>query len=95
LSGKPWFTFEDGHLLKGLSVDYANRLFDWFYRGEKPPYHEIGATLSIEALQEATQQYNASATKIKQALLDSLTPQALLSAVNQQQPANTLSYSIS
>lgn len=86
LSAKPWFTFDDGHLLKGLSADYANRLFDWFYRGEKPPYLDISATLSKEALQDARQRYLPSAQRIRRGLLDSPNPQALLSALARQRP---------
>ncbi len=86
LSGKPWFTFDDGHLLKGLSADYAKRLFEWFYRDEQPPYLDIGNTLSSEAMQDAMQQYLPSAQRIRQGLLASSNPQDLLSAMDIQRP---------
>jgi hypothetical protein len=86
LTGKPWFTFEDGHLIRGMNADYSRRIFDWFYRGGKPPYLEIGNTLSSEAMQDAGQQYLPSAQRIQQGLLDSPTPAALLSALATQHP---------
>lgn len=86
LSGKPWFTFDDGHLLKGLSADYANRLLHWFYRDEKPPYIDISATLSKELMQDARQQYLTSAQRIREGLLASSDPQALLSALDTRRP---------
>lgn len=84
LAGKPWFTFDEGHLLRGLNAAYANRIFDWFYYGEKPPYLDIGNTLTCEALQEAKQQYDTTAQRTQQGLLDSPNPEALLSALDRQ-----------
>ena len=81
LTGKPWFTFDEGHLLRGMNAAYANRIFDWFYRGGKPPYLDISSTLSSEVLQNATEQYMTSAQKIQQGLLDSPNPQAIMSAL--------------
>jgi hypothetical protein len=69
-----------------MNADYSRRIFDWFYRGGKPPYLEIGNTLSSEAMQDAVQQYLPSAQRIQQGLLDSPTPAALLSALATQHP---------
>lgn len=87
LAGKPWFTFDDGHLLRGMSAEYGGRIFDWFYRGGKPPYLDIANTLSNEALQDAAEQYLPSAQRIQQALLALPEPQALFSALAGQRPA--------
>ncbi len=84
LTGKPWFTFDDGHVLRGMNADYASRIFDWFYRGDDPPRLDINATITREALQQATEQYLKSAWRVRQGLLASSNPQALLSALNSQ-----------
>ena len=78
LSGKPWFTFDDGHLLRGMNTDYASRIFDWFYQGAKPPHLDIATTLTVDALIEATKQYLKPAWRIQQALLTSSDSEALL-----------------
>jgi hypothetical protein len=81
LTGKPWFTFDDGHLLRGMNADYASRIFDWFYRGDDPPRLDINATLTCDSLQQATQQYLKSAHRVRHGLLASHHPQSLVSAL--------------
>lgn len=84
LADKPWFTFDDGHVLRGMNADYASRIFNWFYRGDAPPRLDINTTITCESLQQATQQYLKSARRVRQALLASSEPQALLSALAPQ-----------
>lgn len=82
LTDKPWFTFDDGHLLRGMNTDYAERISQWFYRGDSPPRLDIEAPLSRDALLQATQQYLKSAWRIRQGLLASPEPQSLFSALD-------------
>ena len=81
LTGKPWFTFDDGHLLRGMNADYASRIFDWFYRGNDPPRLDINSTLTCDSLQQANQQYLESAHRVLHGLLASHDPQSLVSAL--------------
>lgn len=83
LTDKPWFTFDDGHLLRGMNNDYAKRISDWFYRGDAPPRLSIKATLTRDALQQATMQYLKPAWRIRQGLLASSDPDSLFSALEQ------------
>ena len=81
LSGKPWFTFDDGHLLRGMNADYASRIFDWFYQGDEPPRLNIETTLTADSMLQATQQYLEPAWRIRQALLATSDVQSLLSTL--------------
>lgn len=82
LAGKPWFTFDDGHLLQGMNDDYAQRISDWFYLGEQPPRLDMNAPLTSDGLLQANQRYLKSAARIRQALLASPTPESLVSALD-------------
>jgi hypothetical protein len=82
LTGKPWFTFDDGHLLKGMSADYASRITEWFYRGGVPPRLDVSITLTCDMLQQANEQYLKSAWRVRQGLLDSPAPRSLFSALD-------------
>ena len=81
LSGKPWFTFDDGHLLRGMNADYASQIFDWFYQGGEPPRLDIDTTLTADSMLQATQQYLKPAWRIQQALLATSDVQSLLSTL--------------
>lgn len=81
LSGKPWFTFDDGHLLRGMNTDYASRIFDWFYQGGEPPRLDINTTLTADSMLQATQQYLKPAWRIQQALLATRDVQTLISSL--------------
>lgn len=85
LTGKPWFTFDDGHLLRGMNADYAQRISDWFYRGDNPPRLDINTTLTCDALLTANQGYLKSSWRIRQGLLGSPEPQSLFSALDPSQ----------
>ncbi len=82
LTDKPWFTFDDGHQLRGMNDVYARRISDWFYRGEEPPRLDFEATLSRDALQEATKQNLIPAWRIRQGLLESPDPQSVFSTLD-------------
>jgi hypothetical protein len=88
LAGKPWFTFDDGHLLRGMNTDYAKRIFDWFYQGGEPPRLDIETALTADSLLQATQQYLKPAWRVQQALLATADVQNLLSTLypNETQP---------
>ncbi|MFK7974598.1 MAG: hypothetical protein AB8C02_00590 [Halioglobus sp.] len=77
VADKPWFTFDDGHLLRGMNTDYAKRISNWFYRGEDPPRLDIKDTLSGDMLTKATGRYLQSAWRIRQGLLGLAEPEAL------------------
>lgn len=81
LTGKPWFTFDDGHLLRGMSAHYSSRISNWFYRDDDPPRLDFDSTLTCDALQQATQQHLKSAWRVRQGLLASPEPQSLFSAL--------------
>ncbi len=81
LSGKPWFTFDDGHLLRGMNTDYAKRIFAWFYQGGNPPRLDIECSLTCDRLLQETKQYLKSAWRIQQALLAAPDVPSVLSAL--------------
>lgn len=81
LMGKPWYTFDDGHLLRGMNADYGARVAEWFYRGCEPPRLPIGDKLTAVALLQATLRYHESAQQIRQALLASADPESLLASL--------------
>ena len=83
LMGKPWFTFDDGHLLRGMNTDYASRVAEWFYRGSEPPRLSIGDKLTAVNLMQATLQYHQSAERIRQALQASNDPESLLASIGE------------
>jgi len=80
LSGKPWFTFDDGHLLRGMNADYARRITQWFYRDAEPPRLDIRDELTIDGLQQARKDYLRSAWLLRDGLLSTHDSAALLDA---------------
>ena len=84
MQGKPWFTFDDGHLLRGMSPEYATRVAEWVYKGCQPPHLDIATPMTCQSLQRATADYLKSTLQIQQGLLGSSDPQALLAALAQQ-----------
>ncbi len=85
LTDKPWFTFDDGHLLRGMNDAYARRIHEWFYRGDEPPRLDINSTLTIDALQQAKKRNMISSWRVRHGLLSSPTPEALFSALEPEQ----------
>ncbi len=80
LTGRPWFTFDDGHLLRGMNSDYNNRITEWFYREAKPPYLDIRKELTTEGLQQSRMAYMKNAWQIRDGLLSTHDAAFLLEA---------------
>ncbi len=81
LMGKPWFTFDDGHLLRGMNAEYGSRVSEWFYRGQEPPRLKFDDDMTSVKLFQATLQFYESAGRIRQGLLASHDPQSLFAAL--------------
>ena len=89
LLGKPWFTFDNGHLINTMSAEYVARISEWFYQGCEPPRLAMTDALTCETLQQATSEYEGPARRIRETLLASLDPQSLLSALARKSDAIT------
>jgi len=81
LLGKPWFTFDSGHLLRGMNADYAARVFESFYQDCEPPRLPSEEPLTGVDLLQATLKYHESAERIRRSLLATLNPQSLLASL--------------
>lgn len=81
LGGKPWFTFDSGHLINTMNPEYVARITKWFYLDGELPRLAMSDTLTCESLQQAARHYEVRSRRIREALLASSDPQSLLATI--------------
>lgn len=79
--GLPWFTFDDGHLMRILAAPYAERITQWYYRGGPPPRLDAGAALTAEALQQANTDYQHALGRIRWSLAACPSPEEMIATL--------------